>query len=36
LETIGQPREVGAVDGALRYETALPLPSVSLVVLEPR
>jgi xylan 1,4-beta-xylosidase len=36
LETIGQPREVEAADGALRYETALPLPSVSLVVLEPR
>jgi xylan 1,4-beta-xylosidase len=36
LETIGHPCEVEAADGALRYETTLPLPSVSLVVLQPR
>ncbi|MEU6247665.1 glycoside hydrolase [Glycomyces sp. NPDC047010] len=36
LETVGDARTVQAEGGALRYETALPLPSVSLVVLEPR
>ncbi len=36
LETVGEARTVDTADGNLQYATALPLPSVSLVVLEPR
>ncbi|MCD0445420.1 hypothetical protein LO763_17550 [Glycomyces sp. A-F 0318] len=36
LETVGEQRVLDAAGGRLRYETRLPLPSVSLVVLEPR
>ncbi|MET0933536.1 MAG: glycoside hydrolase [Mycetocola sp.] len=36
LETVGDPRPCDAEDGVLRYEARLPLPAVSLVVLEPR
>ena len=36
LETTGEPQTIKTAEGGLRYETRLPLPSVSLVVLEPR
>ncbi|WP_460795896.1 GH39 family glycosyl hydrolase [Microbacterium sp. GXF0217] len=36
LETVGDARRIDTVDGALNLEASLPLPSVSLFVLETR